>query len=1316
MRKIVIPLAVAFVVVSAAIAWMAFSRQRPRYDATGAARSTQKPEVTAALDLVGGGGAEAVPGGSSEAGGTEAAAGEATLHGVVTDEDGEPVPGAHVLVLAGRENLADGLERERTLRRRLLGKEDPHAAGSLVAQAKAGPDGRYAIPVASIPRGDHAVMARKPPAAPGKERWQWTSEGSEVDLRLGPGDTIAGVVLAPDGKPQAGAAVEAYVEEEEGFQRFGFLFGPGQGDDPADRAATSDDGTFLLAVSPGRYRVSASAPGTTPETVRGVESGTQDLEILLGPGHGIAGRVVDESGAPVAGARVSLTGGFGRSFDRGGFDRGGFGRGPGGGPGGGFGGGGRGGPGGPGDDGRGGARRFLSRLQRPLARVETGADGRFELEGIGPAEYVVLAEKPGRVPAGAEVEVGDDLEVHRVELVLQPGKVIAGVVTGPNGDPVQGAFVAVAERRGGEGSGFARGRGGRGPGGDGGRGPGGEGGRGPGGEGARGPGGDGGRSPGGESGPGAERGGADRPQEPRRDPISLFGAAAAAETDEDGRFTFDTLAAGKYALSAQAEDLVPHREEEVDLQDRVELAISLEAGGRLEGKVVSSADASPVTGARMRFRVSDQDDREVVSGEDGKYSIGGLYGLDIDEVRVTAKGFTILATEKLETPGPGDALARDFALDPAARLAGTVTDVEGTPVPRARVTIAPVVEEGEGGDPRDFQRRRQAAVQASTARTDEQGRFVLAQVNAGPSLRVTVQHAEFKRFQSDPFSVSPGATAEDLRFQLHAGGKLEVLVVDTAGGPVPQARVRISEAREPGGEAAAQGAAPGTATPAAAQGPGRPGGPGFGRRFGGDRGRSSTRSTGPDGKARFTGLNGGEYDLSVTKTGYQPLDSRTAVVEDQGASLTVRLLPENVIAGRVLESSGAPVQGAAVQAVPPGQPFGGQGAQSDAQGAFRVGSLGPGPYSLNVRAEGYARKSLPQVEVNAPVEITLVRLGGIAGRVVAVETGMPVTRFQVRMRTDARPSQGEGEDRRRGPGSFFEGRGRGGERRGFDDPLGAFAWSGIDPGSYLLEVAAEGHTGAEVRVQVDEGLVTEGIEVQLIEGLSVSGQVVTKGTALPVEGASIYLLPLSERRAEEGDERTMRERREERRYARRERLEDRREREPGEGRLRGEGSVEAAAAELASAALKAALRGGSSLAVTDGAGAFQLREVPLGRYVLVANHEAFVPARVEVAIGDVARSVRVELAEGEELTGSVSLPDGSGAAGAVVMVRDKSGTVKRAQADAAGRYAVRGLAPGSYTFSVRTSQTGRSVASGSVDLAIEKGTNRYDHKLQEGTQ
>ena len=114
-------------------------------------------------------------------------------------------------------------------------------------------------------------------------------------LRVKRGTPIKGTVLAPDGRPVAGA--EVYYGEG---RRFGNAIPP---------LKTDAQGRFTLGIKPGTAStLAARAHGFGPTVQRlKVADTLLRVSLTLPPAHTIKGRVVDRTGKPIVGANVTVS-------------------------------------------------------------------------------------------------------------------------------------------------------------------------------------------------------------------------------------------------------------------------------------------------------------------------------------------------------------------------------------------------------------------------------------------------------------------------------------------------------------------------------------------------------------------------------------------------------------------------------------------------------------------------------------------------------------------------------------------------------------------------------------------------------------------------------------------------------------------------------------------------------------------------------------------------------------------------------------------------------------------------------------------------
>ena len=577
-----------------------------------------------------------------------------------------------------------------------------------------------------------------------------------------------------------------------------------------DRVRSGPGGFFQLNVYPGSFKLRAQAEGFAPVSLERVPAGSEGVELILASGRSLSGQVINQENEPIPGVEVALY--LGEGYKNWG-------------------------------------RRPISLLQSafstPRGRRKSDENGEFRFDEL-PADYFnLLAQKPGYRLTLEGGQLSEEAQNTFVEVKLSVGSFLSGRVSDARQRPVAGALVVISQGRLTENKSRQA------------------------------------------SAARQERlireGRSDeiellreylarRRQERPHEPISLYRASAAVETDQQGRFHFDSLEEKIYDLSVVADDLLPSRVENVDLrQGTRQVEIVLESGVRLEGRVISSLTHQPIAGVQLSLRRRELR-RAFKTEQDGSYHFSGLLPGELGPLNLEAEGYSLKILEGLELAGQPATQTLDIQLDPAAVVSGTVLDARGEPVPEAWVRIRPVAKvqedpDGPEGDwDRGYRQRLQRAVKLSV-QSDAIGRFKLTNVDPGSAVQIFVEHPEFKMLSTVPPPVASGERMEGLELWLERGGRLTVRVLSPEGTPVQAGRVRLSR-QAPGLEVQED-----------------------------QIGAVSDQTTNAYGEALFAGIEGGNYLLITGGQGYQPSRSSVFVAKDQDSRITVTLLPENIIAG-----------------------------------------------------------------------------------------------------------------------------------------------------------------------------------------------------------------------------------------------------------------------------------------------------------------------------------------------------------------------------------------------------------------------------------
>jgi carboxypeptidase family protein len=220
------------------------------------------------------------------------------------------------------------------------------------------------------------------------------------------------------------------------------------------------------------------------------------------------------------------------------------------------------------------------------------------------------------------------------------------------------------------------------------------------------------------------------------------------------------------------------------------------------------------------------------------------------------------------------------------------------------------------------------------------------------------------------------------------------------------------------------------------------------------------------------------HELAVQKTGYA---RRTLRDQQPGAApIEVVLEPAASLGGRVVRADGRGVSGVRVTASTEMQMSPREPVETDADGAFVVGDLTPGLYSLDAQHPKLGTVGSRMVEAPArDVVFALPAAGAVRGRAVDAQSREALRRFTVAVSPaeDDQPWQRQGT---------------------VDEATGAFVVEDVPEGVVTVRAAAEGYANAAVE---DVTVVADGepaeVELALRADLAVTGQV-TSESGVPV--------------------------------------------------------------------------------------------------------------------------------------------------------------------------------------------------------------------------
>lgn len=219
---------------------------------------------------------------------------------------------------------------------------------------------------------------------------------------------LAGKVVDAAGAAVAGASVKATSDASNpmGFdleEMMAGMFGGGG----AETVTTDANGAYELTVTPGKsVRVAATAAGFVEgksDSLRG-DAGARVAvaDLTLSRGATLEG-VVTAAGAPVADAEVTWAAAGPGMF--------------------------------------GGMRAAMLGASGGAPSLRTDAEGRFRTSGVKPGKVDVTVRKEGFRPSVTKNVAAADGNTATVDVTLDPGVAVTGLVLGPSGTPLAGASV-----------------------------------------------------------------------------------------------------------------------------------------------------------------------------------------------------------------------------------------------------------------------------------------------------------------------------------------------------------------------------------------------------------------------------------------------------------------------------------------------------------------------------------------------------------------------------------------------------------------------------------------------------------------------------------------------------------------------------------------------------------------------------------------------------------------------------------------------------------------------------------------------------------
>jgi large repetitive protein len=407
----------------------------------------------------------------------------------------------------------------------------------------------------------------------------------------------------------------------------------------------------------------------------------------------------------------------------------------------------------------------------------------------------------------------------------------------------------------------------------------------------------------------------------------------AVRTGSDGSFTM-RLKEGTYDFNFRGEGYAPKtvRGQSVTPSAPANVVTTLDPASEITGRIVRGGTG--VEGVYVNA-FGPGASANAVTAQDGSFTLAGL---SAGTLRVMLRKEDDFIQEMRNLTAP----SRDVVIEltGGGRVTGRVVDKEsGKPLTTFQAGVSG--SRGGGG-------MMMMAPPSMREFNSEDGSFTLENVPAGAmSLVASAPGYAGTRLN---VTIEEGKTLSDVELSLDAGVRLTGKVTGPNGTPLPDVNVRIQPS--PTGAFSSRSA-------------------------------ESSAVTNANGEYSLEALPAGEETISFTHANYVA-SSKQITLKGRETKLDVQLSSGTRVTGIVVTDAGAPVLDARVEAS--GAGMRGEGARTDANGAFVMESMTPGRYRFTASKSGVGEGTADDVDVSGSQQVRITMQAGstIYGRVIGL--------------------------------------------------------------------------------------------------------------------------------------------------------------------------------------------------------------------------------------------------------------------------------------------------------------------------------------------